>query len=163
MHFSQNDSPPARFQPMHTHLKDKSYLHQVRPSHDINSPLSISIPSNQFERSSIPKTMTHPHLSSSAFKAWESGQRHMYRQTSHPGHPNRRQTSVHRRQYSVEVLPEFLSRPSGYGGHPLYHPYPELKTYQTNSKTEVTVWAVDVQKTTMSWLCGHYPGHLHAV
>ncbi|KAI7797328.1 putative protein shisa-9-like, partial [Triplophysa rosa] len=139
MDFSQHHSPPARFQPMHTHLKDKSYLHQVLPSHDIHSPLSISIPTNQLERSSIPKTITHPHLSSSAFKAWESGQRQVYRQTSHPGHSNRRQTSVHRRQYSEEVLPEFFSRPSGYGGHPLYHPYHELKAYQTNSKTEVTV------------------------
>lgn len=160
MDFSQHHSPPARFPPTHTHLKDKSYLHQVLPSHDIHSPLSISIPTNQLERSSIPKTITHPHLSSSAFKAWESGQRHVYRQTSHPGHSNRRQTSVYRRQYSVE---EFLSQPSGYGGHPLYHPYPKLKAYQTNSKTEVTVWAMDVRKTTMSWLCGHYSGHLYTV
>lgn len=140
MDFSQHHSPPVPFQPMSIHLRDKSYLHQVLPSHDIHSPLSISIPSNQLERTRIPKTITHPQLSSSAFKAWDSGQRHVHRQTSHPGHSVRRQVYGSRRQYSIETLPEFISQPTGYGGQPLYQPHPKLKAYQTNSKTEVTVW-----------------------
>nr|XP_055033156.1 protein shisa-9 isoform X1 [Misgurnus anguillicaudatus] len=137
MDFSQHQSPPAHFKPIQMYPKDKSYLHQVLPSHDIHSPLSISIPTNQLQRSSIPKTITHPQLSRSSFKAWDSGQRHIYRQTSHPGHSNRRQTSINRRQFSEGTLPEFQY--SGYGGHPLYQPHPTLKAYQTNSKTEVTV------------------------
>ncbi|KTG25169.1 hypothetical protein cypCar_00006056, partial [Cyprinus carpio] len=139
MDFSQHHSPPATFQPMQMHPKDKSHLHQVLPSHDIHSPLSISIPTNQLERTRIPKTITHPQLSSSTFKAWDSGQRHVHRQTSHPGHSTRRQSNSSRRQYSTETLPEFLSQPTGYGGQPLYQPHPKLKAYQTNSKMEVTV------------------------
>lgn len=139
MDFSQHHSPPAPFQPMPMHQKDKSYLHQVLPSHDIHSPLSISIPTNQLERTRIPKTITHPQLSSSAFKAWDSGQRHVHRQTSHPGHSARHQTYSSRRHYSIETVPEFLSQPKGYAGQPLYQPHPKLKAYQTNSKTEVTV------------------------
>ncbi|XP_051958512.1 protein shisa-9 [Xyrauchen texanus] len=139
MDFSQYHPPPVPFQPMPMHLKDKSYLHQVLPSHDIHSPLSISIPTNQLERTCIPKTTTHPQISSSAFKAWESGQRHIHRQTSHPGHSNRQHSYSNRRMHSIETLPEFLSQPTGYGGHLLYQPYPNLKAYQTNSKTEVTV------------------------
>ncbi|KAK2876515.1 hypothetical protein Q8A67_020611 [Cirrhinus molitorella] len=138
MDFSQHHSPPVPFQPVSMHQKDKSYLHQVLPSQDIHSPLSISIPTNQLERTRIPKTITHPQLSSSAFKAWDSGQRHVHRQTSHPGHSVRHQTHS-RRQHSIETLPEFLSQPTGYGGQPLYQPHPKLKAYQTNSKTEVTV------------------------
>ncbi|XP_016401641.1 protein shisa-9-like [Sinocyclocheilus rhinocerous] len=139
MDFSQHHSRPAPFQPMPMHKKDKSYLHQVLPSHDIHSPISISIPTNQLERTRIPKTITHPQLSSSAFKAWDSGQRHVHRQTSHPGHSARRQTYSSRRQYSIETLPEFLSQPTAYAGQPLYQPHPKHKAYQTNSKTEVTV------------------------
>ncbi|KAK9965533.1 hypothetical protein ABG768_004621 [Culter alburnus] len=139
MDFSQHHSPPVPFQPMSMHPKDKSYLHQVLPSHDIHSPLSISIPTNQLERTRIPKTITHPQLSSSAFKAWDSGQRHVHRQISHPGHSVRRQIYSNRRQYSIETLPEFISQPTGYGGQPLYQPHPKLKACQTNSKTEVTV------------------------
>ncbi|ROL51677.1 hypothetical protein DPX16_19196 [Anabarilius grahami] len=139
MDFSQHHSPPVPFQPMSMHPKDKSYLHQVLPSHDIHSPLSISIPTNQLERTRIPKTITHPQLSSSAFKAWDSGQRHVHRQISHPGHSVRRQIYNNRRQYSIETLPEFISQPTGYGGQPLYQLHPKLKAYQTNSKTEVTV------------------------
>lgn len=139
MDFSQHHSPPVAFQPMPMHPKDKSYLHQVLPSHDIHSPLSISIPTNHMERTRIPKTITHPQLSSSAFKAWDSGQRHVHRQTSHPGHLPRRQTYSSRRQYSIETIPDFLSQPTGYGGQPLYQHHPKIKAYQTNSKTEVTV------------------------
>lgn len=140
MDFSQYHSPPVPFQPMSMHPKDKSYLHQVLPSHDIHSPLSISIPTNQLERTRIPKTITHPQLSSSAFKAWDSGQRHVHRQTSHPGPSVRQQIYSSRRQYSIKTLPDFISQPTVYGGQPLYQSHPKLKAYQTNSKTEVTVW-----------------------
>ncbi len=150
MDFSQHHSPPIPFHPMPMHQKDKSYLHQVLPSHDIHSPLSISISSNQLERTRIPKTLTHPQLSSSAFKAWDSGQRHVHRQTSHPGHSALHQTYSSRRHYSIETLPEFRSQPKGYAGQPLYQPYPKRKAYQTNSKTEVTVWGNGKETTTLT-------------
>ncbi|TRY77530.1 hypothetical protein DNTS_028244 [Danionella cerebrum] len=139
MDFSQHNSPPIQFQQTPMYTKDRSYLHQVHSSHDMHSPLSISIPTSQLERTRIPKTFTHPELSSSALKAWDSGQRYVHRQTSHPGHSGRRQTYSSRRQYSIETVPDFLSQPSGYVGLPLYPPYPKYKAYQTNSKTEVTV------------------------
>lgn len=146
MDFTQYQTPPASFQPIPMHPKDKSYLHQDKsymhqalPAHDIHSPLSISIPSSHLERTRIPKTTTHPLLSGSAFKAWDSGSRHVLRQTSHPAHAIRRQTHDGRRQYSTETLPEIFPQPVTYGG-PSSYQYPlKQKSYQTNSKTEVTV------------------------
>ncbi|KAL7869159.1 hypothetical protein AOLI_G00131470 [Acnodon oligacanthus] len=147
MDFSQYQTPHATFQPIPLHPKDKSYLHQEKsymhqglPSHDIHSPLSISIPSSHLERTRIPKTTTHPLLSGSAFKAWDSGPRHVLQQTSHLTHAGRRQTyDEGRRQYSTEMLPELLPQPVSYGAPSSYHYAIKQKTYQTNSKTEVTV------------------------
>ncbi|KAL6475267.1 hypothetical protein MHYP_G00163070 [Metynnis hypsauchen] len=147
MDFSQYQTPPTTFQPIPLHPKDKSYLHQEKsymhqalPSHDIHSPLSISIPSSHLERTRIPKTTTHPLLSGSAFKAWDSGPRHFLQQTSHHTHAGRRQTyDDGRRQYSTDMLPELLPQPVTYGGPSSYHYAFKQKTYQTNSKTEVTV------------------------
>ncbi|KAG9267787.1 protein shisa-9 [Astyanax mexicanus] len=146
MDFSQYQTPPASFQPIQMHPKDKSYLHQDKSymhhgfaSHDIHSPLSISIPSSHLERTRIPKTPTHPLLSGSAFKAWDSGPRHVLRQTSHPANPGRRQTYSNRRQCSTETLPEPFAHSVTYGGPSSYQFPLKQKTYQTNSKTEVTV------------------------
>ncbi|XP_066518860.1 protein shisa-9 [Hoplias malabaricus] len=146
MDFSQYQTPPEAFQPIALHPKDKSYLHQDKSymhqplqSHDVHSPLSISIPSNHLERSCIPKTTTHPLLSGSAFKAWDSGSRHVLRQTSHPNQSIRRQNFDSRKQYSSETLPENYPQPVTYGGPSTYQYPPKHKTYQTNSKTEVTV------------------------
>ncbi|KAI4873481.1 hypothetical protein NFI96_032569, partial [Prochilodus magdalenae] len=139
MDFSQYQTTSAPFQPIPLHPKDKSYMHQALTSHDIHSPLSISIPSSHLERTRIPKTTTHPLLSGSAFKVWDSGPRHVLRQTSHPAQSGRRQPYDSRRQYSTETLSEPFPQPVAYGGPSSYH-YPlKQKTYQTNSKTEVTV------------------------
>ncbi|XP_060795817.1 protein shisa-9B [Neoarius graeffei] len=145
MDFSQYQTTPAPFQPIPVHQKDKSffhqdepYMHQALPSHDnIHSALSISIPTNRPERSCIRKTNTHSLHLSSSFTACDSVNRHVHRQTSHPGHPSRRQTYANRRQYSTEMLPELFSQPMSYKGP---SPYPQKqKSFHTNSKTEVTV------------------------
>ncbi|KAB5555525.1 hypothetical protein PHYPO_G00035210 [Pangasianodon hypophthalmus] len=144
MDFSQYQTLPAPFQPIPVHQKDKSYfnqekpyMHQALPSHDVHSALSISIPTNQLERSCIRKTSTHPLHLSSSFTVCDSVPRHVHRQTSHPGHPSRRQTYASRRQYSIEMLPELFSQPMSYEGRSSYaHKH---KSFQTNSKTEVTV------------------------
>ncbi|KAG7226501.1 hypothetical protein INR49_003822 [Caranx melampygus] len=118
-------APPA-FQSVSAQPKEKSYIHQPLPAHhDLHAPLSISIPSSHLEHQRIPKTTTHPLLSSSAFKAWEPTGRHVHRQTSAPGHSS---SSVHsstrrhgystRRQQSIENMPDLFSQPYGamYGG-----------------------------------------------
>lgn len=158
MDFSQYQpvAPPA-LQP-----KEKSYLHQpLGSAHDPHSPLSITMPSPaHLEHNRMPKTTTHPLLSSSAFKAWEPSARHVQRQTSAPGHstgpvhnPNRRHTYSTRRQQSIEDMPDLCSQPysaiygaSGQGrqtqgGHTT-HPHPYFsrpKSFSTHSATEVTV------------------------
>ncbi|XP_030631895.1 protein shisa-9B [Chanos chanos] len=140
MDFTQYQAPPTNFEPIPLHHKDKSYLHQVSASHDIHAPLSISIPASHLERGHIPKTTSHPLLSSSAFKAWESGPRgHVPRQASHPGHSSRRQTYGNRSQFSIETIPGLLAHPVSYRGHPSHQHHSKHKGYQTNSKTEVTV------------------------
>ncbi|XP_062859195.1 protein shisa-9 [Trichomycterus rosablanca] len=143
MDFSQYQRSAA-FQPISVLPKDKSYMHQTKPymhqtPHDIHSPLSISIPTGQFERSRIPKTSTHPVLCSSGFRACDSGPRHVHRQTSHPGHSSRRQSYSTRRQYSIEMLPELFSQPMTTERRSPYQHPPKYKSYHTNSKTEVTV------------------------
>ncbi|XP_023134717.3 protein shisa-9 [Amphiprion ocellaris] len=150
-------APPA-FQPIHP--KEKSYIHQPLPAHhDIHAPLAISIPSSHLEHSRLPKTTTHPLLSSSAFKAWEPTGRHVHRQTSAPGHTSssthsstRRHAYSARRQQSIENMPDLFNQPYGgmYGGvgqgqhmqvqhaaQPYYHT--RQKSYSTHSTTEVTV------------------------
>ncbi|KAG7491519.1 hypothetical protein MATL_G00004250 [Megalops atlanticus] len=135
MDFSHYQSPPPTFQPIALHVKEKPYL----PALDINSPLSISIPPAQLTRPKITKTVTHPLLTNSAFKAWDPSRVHVQRQTSHPGQSSsRRQAYSTRRQYSIETLPELVSQPLGYGPSPQQH-HPRHKGFPTNSKTEVTV------------------------
>ncbi|KAM7382031.1 hypothetical protein PAMA_012752 [Pampus argenteus] len=155
-------APPA-FQPVQP--KEKSYIHQPLPAHhDLHAPLSISIPSSHLEHSRLPKTTTHPLLTSSAFKAWEPTSRHVQRQASAPG---RTSSSMHisarrhgystRRQQSIENMPDLFNQPyrgmyggaggvAGYGHHvqgqhpsqPYYH-HTRQKSYSTHSTTEVTV------------------------
>ncbi|KAI5623225.1 protein shisa-9, partial [Silurus asotus] len=144
MDFSQYQTLPAPFQPIPVHQKDKSYfhqdkpyIHQTLPSPDIHSALSISIPTSQLERSCIQKTSTHPLHLSSSFTVCGTAPRHVHRQTSHPGHPSRRQTYTGRRQYSIEMLPELFSQPMSHERH-LSYPH-KHKSFKTNSKTEVTV------------------------
>ncbi|XP_061564024.1 protein shisa-9 [Cololabis saira] len=160
MDFSQYQhvGPPA-FQPVQH--KEKSYIHQPLPAHhDIHAPLSISIPSSHLEHSRLPKTTTHPFISSSAFKAWEPSDRHVHRQTSVPLHSS---SSVHgssrrhgystRRQQSIENMPDVFNLPyggmygragggAGQGQHtsqPPYYHHSRQKSYSTHSATEVTV------------------------
>ncbi|XP_071765858.1 protein shisa-8 [Centroberyx gerrardi] len=160
-------APPA-FQPVALQPKEKSYLHQALPAHhDLHAPLSISIPASHLEHARLPKTTTHPLLSSSAFKAWEPTGRHVQRQTSAPGHPSaamhgsgRRHGYSTRRQQSIEDMTDLFNQPYGgaYGGagggmgpgpgqhvqghhpsHPSYYHHTRHKSYSTHSKTEVTV------------------------
>lgn len=142
MDFTQYQTQPMAFQPIPMHFKDKSYLHRVPASlhHELHAPLSIAIPPSHLERARLPKTTTHPLLASSAFRAWDSsGRGHVHRQTSHPGHPARRQTYASRRQYSIEALHELFPQSTSYGSHLSYQYQPKYKGYTTNSKTEVTV------------------------
>lgn len=122
MDFSQYQSAePSAFQPI-PQPKEKSYIHQPVAAH-LHSPLSISIPSSHLEHSHLPKTTTHPVLSSSAFKAWEPTPRHVHRQVSAPGHTSsssssstvhsstRRHGHSHQRQQSTENLPDLFNQP----------------------------------------------------
>ncbi|XP_042364585.1 LOW QUALITY PROTEIN: protein shisa-9 [Plectropomus leopardus] len=162
MDFSQYQpvAPPA-FQPVPPQPKEKSYIHQsVTAHHDLHAPLSISIPSSHLEHSRLPKTTTHPLLSSSAFKAWEPTGRHVHRQASAPGHTHssmhsstRRHGYSIRRPQSIENMPDLFSQPYGgiYGGagggqgqgqhpsQPSYYHHNRHKSYSTHSTTEVTV------------------------
>lgn len=166
MDFSQYQpvAPPA-FQPVPVQPKEKSYIHQpVSAHHDLHAPLSISIPSSHLEHSRLPKTTTHPLLSSSAFKAWEPTGRHVHRQASAPGHTSSMHSSTRRhgystrRQQSIENMPDLFSQPYGgmYGGagggagqgqhvqgqhpsQPTYYHHTRQKSYSTHSTTEVTV------------------------
>lgn len=140
MDFSQFQRSAA-FQPISVPPKDKSYMHKTKsymhqnlPPYDIHSPLSISIPTGR-----IPKTSTQPVLCSSGFRACDSGSRHIHRQTSHPGHSSRGQSYSNRRQYSIEMLPEFFKQPMTTETTSSYQFPPKYKSYHTNSKTEVTV------------------------
>lgn len=123
-------APPA-FQPVvPLPPKEKSYIHHHQPisaHHDLHAPLSISIPSSHLEHSRIPKTTTHPLLTSSAFKAWEPTGRHVHRQASAPGQTSssssmhsstRRHAYSTRRQQSIENMPDLFNHPYGgmYGG-----------------------------------------------
>ncbi|XP_024141271.1 protein shisa-8 isoform X2 [Oryzias melastigma] len=151
MDFSQYQHAPA-FQPVQP--KEKSYIHQPLPAHaDIHGPLSISIPPSNLEQCRLPKTVTHPFISSSAFKAWEATDRHVHRQTSVPAnnstalHGSRRHGYSTRRQRSIEDMPEVFNQPYGAayrgGGHgqqqPSYNRNARQKSYSTHSATEVTV------------------------
>ncbi|XP_077407460.1 protein shisa-9 [Vanacampus margaritifer] len=155
------------FQPAPAHPKDKSYIHQHLPSQsDLHAPLSISIPPTHLEHSHLPKTTTHPLLSSSAFKAWEPVGRHVQRQSSAPGSgPTHASHWRHgystRRQQSIENMPDLFSQPCGgmysgaggagvVGGHGMhfhmqhppqatYYQHARQKNYSTHSSTEVTV------------------------
>ncbi|XP_073345081.1 protein shisa-9 [Pagrus major] len=160
---------PPTFQPVvPLPPKEKSYIHHHQPisaHHDLHAPLSISIPSSHLEHSRIPKTTTHPLLTSSAFKAWEPTGRHVHRQASAPGQTSssmhsstRRHAYSTRRQQSIENMPDLFNQPYGgmYGGagggagqgqhlqgqHPSQPPYyhhTRQKSYSTHSTTEVTV------------------------
>ncbi|XP_041829849.1 protein shisa-9 [Melanotaenia boesemani] len=159
MDFSQYQpvAPPV-FHPIHP--KEKSYIHQPLPlHHDIHAPLSISIPSNHLDHSRLPKTTTHPFLSSSAFKAWEPAGRHVHRQTSAPPNTSssqhgstRRHGYSMRRQQSTENMADVFNQAYGgmYGGagqqvqgqhasQPPYYHHTRQKSYSTHSATEVTV------------------------
>ncbi|XP_059180892.1 protein shisa-9B [Centropristis striata] len=167
MDFSQYQpvAPPS-FQPVPVPPKEKSYIHQpVSAHHDLHAPLSISIPSAHLEHARLPKTTTHPLLSSSAFKAWEPSARHVHRQASAPGHApttahgsTRRHGYSTRRQQSIENMTDLFSQPygamyvgggggPGQGQHvqgqhppqPSYHHHTRQKSYSTHSTTEVTV------------------------
>ncbi|XP_057682649.1 protein shisa-9 [Corythoichthys intestinalis] len=160
-HYRTPAFPPVPVQP-----KEKSYIHQHLPSQsNLHSPLSISIPSSHLEHAHLPKTSTHPLLSSSAFKAWEPVGRHVQRQSSAPGsgptHASHwRHCYSTRRQQSIENMPDLFSQPGGgmYAGggsggavghgmhfhmqHPSqasYYHHTRSKNYSTHSSTEVTV------------------------
>lgn len=160
----QHVGPPA-FQPIQP--KEKSYIHQPLPAHhDIHAPLSISIPPSHLEHARLPKTTTHPFISSSAFKAWEPADRHVHRQISAPIHSsssvhssNRRHGYSTRRQQSIENMPDVFNQHyrgmygragggAGQGQHvqgqhtsqPSYYQHSRQKSYSTHSATEVTVW-----------------------
>lgn len=165
MDFCQHQpvAPPA-FLPVPVQPKEKSYIHQpAAAQHNLHAPLSISIPSSHLEHPRIPKTTTHPMLSSSAFKTWEPTVRHVHRQVSAPGHTSSSSSSVHgstrrhgysyQRQQSSENLPDLFNQPCGgmHGGagggsvqvhHPSqasYHHQMRQKSMSTYSTTEVTV------------------------
>lgn len=159
MDFYQPVAPPA-FQPVPVQPKEKSYIHQpAAVQHDLHAPLSISIPSSHLEHPHIPKTTTHPMLSSSAFKAWEPTARHVHRQVSAPGHTSSSSYSLHgstrrhgysyQRQQSTENLPDLFNQPYGGAGggsvqvhhpsQPSYHHQMRQKSISTHSATEVTV------------------------
>ncbi|XP_061160462.1 protein shisa-9 [Syngnathus typhle] len=157
MDFAQYRAPA--FQPLPMQPKEKSYIHQHLPSQsNLHAPLSISIPSSHLEHSHLPKTTTHPLLSSSAFKAWEPVGRHVQRQSSAPGsgptHASHwRHAYSTRRQQSIENMPDLFSQPcggirgAGHGMHfhmqhpsqGTYHQHTRQKNYSTHSSTEVTV------------------------
>ncbi|XP_068610858.1 protein shisa-9B [Brachionichthys hirsutus] len=153
MDFSQYQPVvPPGFQPLAIQPKDKSYIHQPVTMH--HAPLSISIPPSHLEHSGLPKTTTHPLLSSSAFKAWEPTGRHIQRQTSAPGQTSstRRPGYSCQRQQSTETTPDLFNQPYGgvYGGpsgeavqgQHLSQPccqHGRKKSYSTHSTTEVTV------------------------
>ncbi|XP_061666357.1 protein shisa-9 [Syngnathoides biaculeatus] len=158
MDFAHYQAPA--FQPAPAQPKEKSYIHQHLPSpSNLHAPLSISIPSSHLEHSHLPKTTTHPLLSSSAFKAWEPVGRHVQRQSSAPGSgPTHASHWRHgystRRQQSIENMPDLFSQPcggmyaGGVGGHGMhFHMQPTYyqqantrkKNYATHSSTEVTV------------------------
>lgn len=163
MDFSQYQpvAPPA-FQPVPVPPKEKSYIHQPSTHHDLHAPLSISIPASHLEHSRLPKTTTHPLLSSSAFKAWEPTGRHVHRQASAPGqasvqaHPpssvhssNRRHGYSTRRQQSIENMPDIFSQPyagmyggagggAGQGQHVQQHPSQPSYYHQHRQKSYST-------------------------
>ncbi|XP_062298297.1 protein shisa-9 [Scomber scombrus] len=162
MDFSQyQPAGPPPFQAVQP--KEKSYIHQPLPlHHDLHAPLSISIPSSHLEHTRLPKTTTHPLLSSSAFKAWEPTGRHVQRQASAPGHTssmhhsssmhtsssmhnsNRRHGYSTRRQQSIENMPDLFSQPygamyvgagggSGHGQH-IQGQHPSQPTYYHHTR-----------------------------
>ncbi|XP_054619248.1 protein shisa-9 isoform X2 [Dunckerocampus dactyliophorus] len=161
MDFAHYQTPPA-FHPVPVQPKEKSYIHQHLPSQpNLHAPLSISIPPNHLEHSHLPKTTTHPLLSSSAFKAWEPTGRHVQRQISAPGSASMhashwRHGYTTRQQQSIENMPDLFNQPyggmcaggmAGHGAHfqvqhpsqaPHYH-HTRQKSYSTHSTTEVTV------------------------
>ncbi|XP_061823353.1 protein shisa-9-like isoform X1 [Nerophis lumbriciformis] len=161
MDFAHYQAPQA-FHPVPVQPKEKSYIHQHLPSQtNLHAPLSISIPPSHLEHPHLPKTTTHPLLSSSTFKTWEPTGRHVQRQISAPG-----SASMHashwrhgystRRQQSIENMPDVFNQPygmvyagsmAGHGAHfhvqhppqaPYYH-QTRQKSYSTHSATEVTV------------------------
>lgn len=169
MDFTQYQPVTAHaFQPVPIQPKERSYIHQSLPAHpSLNAPLSISIPASHLDQPPLPKTNTHPLLSSSAFKAWEPNARHVQRQTSAPGHTNSSSSTIHssarrhgystRRQESIENMPDLFIQPyrgvhsgagQGHGqqvhGHHLsqssYYQQARQKSFSTHSTTEVTVW-----------------------
>lgn len=174
MDFSQYQTPA--FQPVPGQHKEKSYMHQPA-EHDLRAPLSISIPSSHLEHPCIPKTTTHPMLSSSAFKAWEPTVRHVHRQVSAPGHTSLSSSSVHsstrrhgysyRRQQSKEKQPDIFNQPyggmygdAGGGSVQVHHPsqssyYQPMrqKSISTHSATEVTVWGSRPKKEDVKTKC----------
>nr|XP_057918613.1 protein shisa-9 isoform X3 [Doryrhamphus excisus] len=161
MDFAHYQAPPA-FHPVPVQPKEKSYIHQHLPSQpNLHAPLSIAIPPNHLEHPHLPKTTTHPLLSSSAFKAWEPNSRHVQRQISAPGSASMhashwRHGYTARRQQSIENMPDLFNQPcggmyaggtTGHGAHfhvqhppqaPYYH-HTRQKSYSTHSTTEVTV------------------------
>ncbi|XP_024913680.1 protein shisa-9 isoform X1 [Cynoglossus semilaevis] len=168
MDFTQYQPVTAHaFQPVPIQPKERSYIHQSLPAHpSLNAPLSISIPASHLDQPPLPKTNTHPLLSSSAFKAWEPNARHVQRQTSAPGHTNSSSSTIHssarrhgystRRQESIENMPDLFIQPyrgvhsgagQGHGqqvhGHHLsqssYYQQARQKSFSTHSTTEVTV------------------------
>ncbi|XP_063077527.1 protein shisa-8 [Engraulis encrasicolus] len=140
----QQQPPQQTTQPQPTTHQPTSIHHDLH-HHNVHAPLSIAIPPPplHLERARLPKTTTHPALSSSAFRAWDTsgitssaalgGANHsssssrghnVYRQTSHPGqqtsHPgqhSRRQTYSSRRQYSIEALHDLFPHSLSYGSH----------------------------------------------
>ncbi|XP_068162057.1 protein shisa-9 [Antennarius striatus] len=161
MDFSQYQPVvPAGFQPLPIQPKEKSYIHQpVTMHHNLHAPLSISIPPSHLEHSCLPKTTTHPLLSSSAFKAWEPTGRHVHRQASAPGQTSTSSSSMHtstrrpgyssQMQHSTETIPDLFNQayggvyrgPAGQGQLPSqpYYQHSRKKSYSTHSTTEVTV------------------------
>ncbi|XP_058872363.1 protein shisa-8-like isoform X1 [Acipenser ruthenus] len=118
--------------PLGLHPKDKPLLQ----AQDLHAPLAAALSPSPQPKSKVSK-VTHPLTSNSAFKAWDTTHNHPHQQPR-PQHQqqNRRQVFNHKRQFSIENLPELFNQPLGYGRPPMQ---PAKRQFSTNSKTEVTV------------------------
>ncbi|MGH0183239.1 UNVERIFIED_CONTAM: hypothetical protein FKN15_011443 [Acipenser sinensis] len=118
--------------PIGLHPKDKPLLQAP----DLHAPLAAVLSPSPQPKSKVSK-VTHPRTSNSAFKAWDTAHNHPHQQPR-PQHQqqSRRQAFNHKRQFSIENLPELFNQPLGYGRPPMQ---PAQRQFSTNSKTEVTV------------------------
>ncbi|XP_041098160.1 protein shisa-8-like, partial [Polyodon spathula] len=118
--------------PIGLHPKDKP----LPQAPDLHTPLAAALSPSLQSKSKVSK-VTQPLTSNSAFKAWDTAHNHPHQQPRpQPQQQSRCQAFSHKRQFSIENLPELFNQPLGYGR-------PSMQSSQrqcsTNSKTEVTV------------------------